>query len=591
MKRNLYVLLSLLVLASMVLTACGGGAPATEGPAPTEAPATEPPATEPPTAAPTEPPAEPTPVPDIPIATFDGTTLSVPECGNGYAGLIKSIEATDQYTVTFNLCAPDPAFLTKIAFSPFAIYSKDWIESTAGDTTRTSEGLEKPVGTGPYMVSEWTRGESLTMTAFPDYWGEPPFANTLVFRWSTESAARLTELQAGTVDGIDGVGPDDFETIEADPNLHLQIREALNTFYIGMTNTFPPFDNVDVRKAIAMGVDRQRIVDNFYPRGSEVASHFTPCSIPNACEGDPWYDFDVAAAKDLLAKAGFPDGFKTKLYYRDVVRGYLPQVGNVAQDIQAQLKENLNIDAEIVVMESGAFIEESGAGRLDGMYLLGWGADYPHVTNFLDYHFGAAQKQFGNQSPTYTDLLPQAAQIADPAEAAPLYAQINNAIRDYVPMVPVAHGGNAAAYRADVTNPQASPLTTELFAHSDPGGRDVFVWMQNAEPISLFCADETDGESLRACEQVMEALYGYKINDTAVEPHLAESCEPNADLTVWVCKLRQGVKFHDGSDFDSADVLATFDMGLNIGSPFHKGNTNLWEYYATLWGLMSKPGQ
>lgn len=584
MKRNLFALLSLLVLASMALAACGGGAATTQAPEPQEPAAPAP--TEEPAAPPTEEPAEPTPVPPQPIATFDGTTLSVPDCD--YGGLFKSIEATDQYTVTFTMCQPDPAFLSKIAFSPFAIYSKEWIESTAGDTSRTSEGLERPIGTGPYMVSEWNRGESLTFTAFPDYWGEPPAAETLVFRWSSESAARLTELQAGTVDGIDNVGPEDFAKVEGDPNLHLQIREALNTFYVGMTNTFPPFDKLEVRKAIAMGIDRQRIVDNFYPAGSEVASHFTPCAIPNACEGESWYEFDVDAAKALLAEAGFPDGFSTKLYYRDVVRGYLPQVSNVAQDIQAQLKENLNIDAEIVVMESGAFIEESGAGRLDGLYLLGWGADYPHVTNFLDYHFGSAQQQFGNQSPTYTDLLPQGAQIADPVAAAPIYEQINNAIREYVPMVPIAHGGNAAAYRADVTNPQASPLTTELFAFSDPGGRDIFVWMQNAEPISLFCADETDGESLRACEQVTQALYGFAINDSAVEPHLAEVCEPNEDLTVWVCKLRQGVKFHDGSDFDSADVLATFDMGLNIGSPYHKGNTNLWEYYATLWGLMQK---
>jgi len=514
--------------------------------------------------------------------------LSVPDCD--YGGFFKSIEATDQYTVTFNLCKSDPAFLSKIAFSPFAIYSKEWIESTTGETSRTSEGLEAPVGTGPYMVSEWNRGENLTLTAFPDYWGDAPKAETLVFRWSTESAARLQELQAGTIDGFDNPGPDDFATIEADPNLHLQIRPALNVFYIGMTNTFAPFDNVKVRQAIAQGIDRQRIVDTFYPTGSEVASHFTPCSIPNACEGDAWYDFDVEAAKALLAEAGFPDGFSTKLYYRDVVRGYLPQVSNVAQDIQAQLKENLNIDAEIVVMESGTFIEESGAGRLDGLYLLGWGADYPHITNFLDYHFGEAQLQFGVQSPTYTEKLVEGSQIADPAVAAPIYADANNAIREYVPMVPIAHGGSAAAYLADVTNPQASPLTTELFYLSDPGGRDVFTFMQGAEPISLFCADETDGESLRACEQVNQALYGYEINSTAYEPHLAESCEPNEDLTVWVCTLRQGVKFHDGSDFDSADVLATFDMGLNIGSPYHKGNTNLWEYYATLWGLMSKPG-
>ena len=575
MKHKFFALISVLMLTSLVMAAC---APATEAPATEEAPA----ATE--AAAATEAPAEPTAVPPEPIATFDGKTLSVPDCG--YGGFFKSIEATDQFTVTFNMCKSDPAFLSKIAFSPFAIYSKDWIESTAGDATRTSEGLEKPVGTGPYMVSEWNRGESLTMTAFPDYWDAAPEAETLVFRWSTESAARLQELQAGTIDGFDNVGSEDFTVIEADANLHLQIRPALNTFYLGMTNTFPPLDNQLVRQAIGMGIDRQRIVDNFYPVGSEVASHFTPCSIPNACEGESWYEFDVDAAKALLAEAGFPDGFKTRLGYRDVVRGYLPNVAQVAGDLQAQLKENLNIDAEIVVMESGAFIEETGAGRFDGLYMLGWGADYPHVTNFIDYHFGEAQLQFGDQSPTYTEPIKVAATIGDFAEAAPMYAEINNALKEYVPMVPIAHGGNAAAYKADVTNPQASPLTTELFAYSDPGGRDTFVWMQNAEPISLFCADETDGESLRACEQVTQALYGFKINDTAVEPHLAESCEPNADSTVWVCTLRQGVKFHDGSDFDSEDVLATFDMALNIGSPYHKGNTNLWEYYSTLWGLM-----
>ena len=86
----------------------------------------------------------------------------------------------------------------------------------------------------------------------------------------------------------------------------------------------------------------------------------------------------------------------------------------------------------------------------------------------------------------------------------------------------------------------------------------------------------------------MEGLYGYEINDTATYPKLATACTPNADSTVWTCTLRQGVKFHDGSDFDSADVVATWDMLLNPASPAHKGNTNLWEYAETLWGLMWK---
>lgn len=535
-----------------------------------------------PTATPPPPVATPTPPP-----AFEPLSLST-DCAayrEGSAGFFQTIEALDQFTVQFTLCKPDPAFLSKMAFSVFSIYPQEWLEAT----TEPGARLEAPVGTGPYRVSEWARGESITFTRFEDYWGEPAIPDTVIFRWSTESAARTLELQAGTLDGIDNPGPDDFAVIEADPNLQLLERPALNVFYIGFTNTFEPFDDVLVRQAVAMGIDRQRIVDTFYPRGSEVASHFTPCSIPNGCAGDSWYDFDPDAARELLADAGFPDGFSTRLFYRDVVRGYLPEVARVAEEIQAQLAENLNIDAEIVVMESGAFIEACTTGQCDGIHLLGWGADYPHVTNFLDFHFGGGIDQFGTPHPEIYEALDEGAQISDPAQAEPFYVQANNAIRELVPMMPVAHGGSAVAYRADVEGGHASPLSNEYFAAVDPGGRDTFVWMQNAEPISLFCADETDGESLRACEQVMEPLYTYEVGGVEAIPALATSCDPNEDLTVWTCALRESVKFHDGSDFDANDVVATFSMGVDASSPLHVGNSNAWEYYSALWGLMNEP--
>ena len=164
--------------------------------------------------------------------------------------------------------------------------------------------------------------------------------------------------------------------------------------------------------------DRQQIVDIFYPPGSEVASHFTPCSVENGCEGDSWYEFDAEAAKQMLSDAGFPDGFDTSIYYRDVTRGYLPTPGDVAADIQAQLADNLNIDAEVIVMESGEFIDESTNGRLDGFYLLGWTGDYPHPTNFLDFHFSEFNPQYGDPHPEIYGPLVEGSKIADPARAA-----------------------------------------------------------------------------------------------------------------------------------------------------------------------------
>lgn len=513
-----------------------------------------------------------------------GDLLSVSAESCDYGGKILSIEATDESTVVFSLCSPDPAFEAKAAFTPFGIYSQEWLEEAA---TAAAEGdaeqlLSQPVGTGPYMVEEWVRGDSIIYTRFDDYWGEPAIAETAVLRWATEGAARLLELQAGGAHFITNVGTDDFETVENDPNLQLLPDPNPNILYLAMTNTFEPFDNVDVRRAIAMGIDRERITENFYPPGSEVASHFTPCSIPNGCQGEEWYEFDPEAARQLLADAGYPDGFETSIYYRDVFRVYLPEPGVVAQEMQTQLRENLGIEASVEVMESGAFIDESTQGRLDGFYLLGWGADYPHVTNFLDFHFGEANPQFGEPHPEIYEVLQEANQIVDPEEAAPLYEEANNAIKELVPMVPIVHGSAAHAALASLENAYVPPFGAVEFALLDPGD-DTLVFMQNAEPISLFCADETDGESLRPCQQVVEPLLKYELDSGVTRPALATSCESNDDGSVWTCHLREGVTFHDGTTLDANDVVASWAAGIDASHPWHVGNTGAFEYYSYLW--------
>jgi ABC-type transport system substrate-binding protein len=473
------------------------------------------------------------------------------------------------------------AFLSKVAFTAFNIYPSEYLESTGG----TGDLLSKPVGTGPYMVDSWTRGDNITFKRFDDYWGDKAKTPTVIFRWSSEAAQRLLELQAGTVDGIDNPGPSDFDAIQADPNLKLYPREGLNIFYVGMNDTYPPFDNEKVRQAIAMGIDRDRIVKTFYPPGSSVATHFTPCSIPGGCEGPEWYKFDPAAARALLKEAGFENGFKTTLTFRDVVRGYLPEPKTVAQDIQAQLKENLNIDVQIEVMESGAFLQAADAGEVKGLHLLGWGADYPDQTNFLDYHFGAgASKQFGTGFTDIHDVLKQAASLSDQAARNKLYAQANELIKQHVPMVPIAHGGSATVFKAGVKVAYAAPLTDERLAVMELPGQDTLVWMQNAEPIGLYCADETDGESLRACEQVNESLLAYEIGGTAVVPSLAESYEANADLTEWTFKLRPDVTFHDGSAFDAQDVVASYTAQWDAADPLHVGRVGDFAYFSALFG-------
>jgi len=582
-RQTWFSMVAVMMIATLILVACG--APATT--APTQPPAPAQPTTAPaePTAAPTEPAAAPTAAATTaPAAAFTPLSLVADNCDYGTAdnpAKLKGIEAVDQYTVKFTLCSPDPALPSKVAFTAFGITSKDYLDANGGDSVAISESSD---GTGPYMLKEWVRGDHITYEANPNYWGPAPAAKTLIFRWSTESSQRLLELQSGTVDGIDNPAPEDFQTIEGDTNLKLYPRQALNIFYIGFQNTMEPFDNEEVRQALAMAIDKQRIVDNFYPAGSSIAEQFDPPAlVPGFTEGLKWYDYDVAAAKQALADAGFPNGFETTLSYRNVVRGYLPNPKQVAQEIQAQLAE-VGVTVTLKEMESAAFIDATAAGQ-EPLYLLGWGADYPDSTNFFDYHFANPNNlQFGDLFPDLVEEIHAAAQLTDAAARQEHYDKVNDLIKQHVPMIPVAHGGSATAFKAGVEGAHSSPLSNELFGVMSPAEGEQIVWMQNGEPASLWCSDETDGETLRGCEQMYDALLAYKVGGVEIEPGLAETYEANDDLTEWTFHVREGVKFSSGKELDANDVVATYLAQWDASSPNHKGRTTTFEYFGTFFG-------
>ena len=134
---------------------------------------------------------------------------------SAYTGNFKKITATDAKTVVFDLCNPDVAFLSKIAFSSFAINDTAWLEANIDPAGTTNQKIVENVnGTGPYKLEAWNRGSDVTMTRNDSYWGDKAKTEKLIIRWSKEGAQRLVELQSGTVDGIDNVGNTDFETVK-----------------------------------------------------------------------------------------------------------------------------------------------------------------------------------------------------------------------------------------------------------------------------------------------------------------------------------------------------------------------------------------
>ena len=493
---------------------------------------------------------------------------AVSESGAARLGIAR-IEAVDELTVRFTLCAPDPAFTQKLAVTNFAVNDSGWLAAAAADGSLTT----LMNGTGPLAFSAWERGVQIVLTRNDAYWGDHAASERVVIQWEPESAARLLQLRAETVDAADNLAPTDQVAIAADASLALLTRPGFNTFYLNFNNRYAPVNDVRVRQAIAMALDRQRIVDLFYPSGSTLATHVPPCVIDGGCVGDAWYAQDLAAARALLAEAGYPDGIDLTLSLRETPRAYLPDPVAVATDIQAQLAA-VGIRVTLDVQEAGGYIGKLLSGELRGASFSAALPDFPEAWNSLGIDFGSTSgPAHGDQYPRLVALLDEAQRESDPAARAALFTQINNEIRLQVPVVPIANGASLIAARAVVSGLVASPVAMERFASVRVEGSDTFTWLQGGEPAGLYCMDEEDREAVRICAQVMEGLYGYAEGGTAAEPRLASGCVASADGLVVECALRSGVRFHNGARLDAGDVLDSFAAAWDCAHPLHVGRT------------------
>lgn len=535
----------------------------------------------------------------MPVAAQnDHTSFSAPDCN--YGGNFKSIEAVDAHTVVVTLCSLDIAFAYNMASAGLAIVPSEYMDATGGN----GDLLTKPIGTGPLMLDHWDTGNEMVFKRFDDYWGDKSIESTVILRWNSESAARATELRAGTIDGMKFATPSDIPVFRDDPNYNVVDIPPLTGVYIGISNFFAPFDDVRVRKALAMSIDRQRIVDNFFPDGSVLDTDFVPPALFGHVDDIGVPAYDPEGAKALLEEAAADDGFDLPLTtltdtrtgetrpltltYRDVVRSYLPTPGVIATDIQSQLAETgFNVDVQVV--ESGTFIQSSNDGN-EPLYLLGWGADYPDAYNFLSCCLLENELSFGNAYPAIYEPLVASAQTLDPKERMADYVKVAEGIRDNVPYIPFGHAASADVWQSRIVGVQPGILDgTEEFSRFEDPDDDNIIFMQNAEPITLYCNDTFDGESFRACHQVSESLLDFKIGSTEVEPGLAESWDVSDDGTVWTFHLRQGVKFHDGSDFDATDVVATWQAAGDCTSPNHTGSGEGFALWISYFGSLVNP--
>lgn len=522
---------------------------------------------------------------EVPFAAgaypVDGAaSCELDDAGQPKPGLAR-IDAPDENTVVFELCAPDPAFLQKLTAAPNGIQDSGYLvsASTSGDI------LNKPNGTGPLQVIS-SDDYSVVYQRFEGYWGDLSASKRVVVQWQPDPAARLVQLEAGSVDGIDNAAKDDLARLVADSSFTVTPRQPIATMYLALNTDLVPLDNPDVRKAIALAIDRQRIVDLFFPSGSVPASHFVPCAVEFGCSGPASNQFSRETARTLLAKSGLSDGFELTLYYRDVQRVHTPDPVGIATDIQAQLAK-VGIDVTIEGVEPATFIAEMNAGNLKGLVLTGWTPDYLDVMNFLLPPLVNDPGRFGSNYSSFQESIKSVGIEAESRARELLMNKVNESILDTSIIVPIAHGSSGLIWASNVRGAHASPIAFEDFSKLSVTDRDQVVFLTTVAPISLYCSDETDANTFRFCNVVNERLYQIESSGTTPVPRLATSCTESSDSLTWTCALRKDVRFHNGASFDAGDVRDTFAAQWDCAHPAHIGRTGDFRYWAFMSGHLN----
>ena len=353
-----------------------------------------------------------------PGAGFFDSIQGFADVSGGKAKELSGVTTPDDYTVVFRLTRPDAPFLHKMALNFSHVVPKEEVEKYGADFGK------HPVGTGAFKMTEWPLGQRIVFERNPDYFQKGlPHLDKIVFEVGQEPVVALLRLQRGEVDiAGDGIPPAKFLEVTQDPAYKDLIIQGsqLHTGYITMNVKAKPFDDVRVRQAVNMAINKDRIIRIINGR-AKPANQPLPPSMPGYAADYKGYAYDVAGAKKLMADAGLADGFTTDLY----VANTDPQP-RIAQAIQQDLAQ-IGIKAEIKALAQANVIAAGGDEKQSTMIWSGgmaWIADFPDPSNFYGPILGCGGAVPGGWNWSWycnEGLDKRAAEadaIADPAKAA-----------------------------------------------------------------------------------------------------------------------------------------------------------------------------
>ena len=373
--------------------------------------------------------------------------LASPEVSHILAG-INGVEVLDDYTVKVTTEKPMAAILNNLSHTTIAVLSEK-ATTEAGDKFG-----QNPIGTGPYKFVSWQSGDRVTLEAFPEYWqGEAPVKN-VVFKNIIEETNRTIGLETGELDIVYDIQGMDKNKLKDDERFVLIEGPQVSITYLGFNLKKAPYDNPKVREAISYAIDQKPIIDTVFLGAGEPANSIIGPNVWGYYDVEKFTQ-DVAKAKALLAEAGYPNGFKAKIWVNDN-----PVRRDTAVILQDQLKQ-IGIDLTIETVEWGAFLDGTARGDHE-MYLLGWGTvtrdpDYGMFELVSSSTMGAVGNRSFYSNPEVDKLLEAGKTELDPEKRKDIYKQIQEIIRRDIPMYMIVYPLQNVVTQKNIKNFKLDP--------------------------------------------------------------------------------------------------------------------------------------
>jgi len=379
---------------------------------------------------------------------------------------IKSVEKTGPMTVVFTLNKVDAAFIQNIAMNFASILSAEYAAKLIA-SGNVREINQSPIGTGPFVFQRYQKDSQIRYVANKHFWDPSRVkVDQLIFAINTDASVRVQKLRKNECQVTLNPRPADLASIKADKQLNVIEKPGFNLGYISYNVRHAPLDNLQVRQALDMAVDKKAIIDAVYQGAGQLAQNAMPPTQWSYDETVKDAPYDLDKARELLRAAGVKEGTELTLWAMPVQRPYNPNAKLMAQMLQADWAK-VGIKVTIVSYEWGEYLKRTKNGEHD-ISLIGWTGDNGDPDNWMGTLYSCASIGGNNYSmwcdEKYEALIKSAISTADTGQRITLYKQAQHYLKSQVPITPIAHSTVIQPMRTQVQGFLVSPFGRNSFS-------------------------------------------------------------------------------------------------------------------------------